>query len=257
MQVSVIIPVRNEEQLIAQTLTILLQQTILPAQVIIVNNNSTDHTVEVVNELQQQYTDAEVTLTIIDCPVGTQASARERGVASATSELIAFIDADTVLPPQWIERGIHVFEQNTSLVGTGGPMMYQQWLMTAANFFLYCFVNIVRSRYFFYGCNGLFRASAYKQCHGLEGCDAFMTAHHHQEPYDDVWLSQRLQHVGDTYGHLSLYARGQIRVAFDHSSIKRASVRQANLKQSFQRWLRQRRETRTVLQHLHSEPTRV
>lgn len=250
MRVSVIIPVRNEEQLIAQTLTMLLKQTTYPNEVIVVNNNSTDHTVEAVNKFQQQYTDAGVALTIIDCPVGTQASAREHGVAAATGELAAFIDADTILPPRWIERGSQLFEQETALVGTGGPMIYQQWMMTVANFFLYCFVNMVRSRYFFYGCNGLFRISAFQQCHGLEGCDAFMSEHQHHEPYDDVWVSQRLRRVGNVHGHLSLYAYGQIRISSTTPTVKPASVRQA-----YQRWRRQRRETAVVLQHIHRPST--
>ncbi len=247
MDVTVVIPVRNEEHLITQTLTMLLTQTVKPTAVIAVNNNSTDQTVARVAALQDQYAAHGIQLTTIDCTAGTQATARERGVAEVTTELIAFIDADTVLPRRWIEHGVHLFEQNESLVGTGGPMLYQQWVMTFSNFFLYCIVNMMRSRYFFYGCNGLFRLEAYKHCGGLAGCDAFMATHQHQEPYDDVWLSQRLRRVGRVKSYFRLYAQGTIRVSGTTATVRGA----------YQRWVRQRRETNTVLLYIHTEPTAV
>ncbi|HEX8932548.1 MAG TPA: glycosyltransferase family A protein, partial [Patescibacteria group bacterium] len=95
MKISVIIPAYNEEKYIGACIESLLKQNRLPDEIIVVNNNSTDQTaaiasqypVKVINEKEQGITPA-----------------RNRGLNEAQYDIIARTDADTILPPDWIEK---------------------------------------------------------------------------------------------------------------------------------------------------------
>ena len=55
MRYYIIIPTYNEEKFISLTLQSLVEQTILPAKVVVVNDNSTDKTPEIVSEFASKY----------------------------------------------------------------------------------------------------------------------------------------------------------------------------------------------------------
>ena len=55
MRYYIIIPAYNEEAFMAITLQSLVEQTVLPSKVIVVNDNSTDSTPEIVTEFSQKY----------------------------------------------------------------------------------------------------------------------------------------------------------------------------------------------------------
>ena len=52
MKVYCIIPTYNEEAFIAQTLNSLVQQTVVPDKIIVVNDNSTDKTADIITTLK-------------------------------------------------------------------------------------------------------------------------------------------------------------------------------------------------------------
>ncbi|WP_452221664.1 glycosyltransferase family 2 protein [Lacinutrix salivirga] len=55
MKFSIIIPAHNEESSIGLTLQSLVEQTLLPKEIVVVNDNSTDNTQRIVEEFQKQY----------------------------------------------------------------------------------------------------------------------------------------------------------------------------------------------------------
>ena len=57
MKYYVIIPAYNEEAFIALTLQSLVEQTILPNKLVVVNDNSTDKTAEIVLEYASKYSE--------------------------------------------------------------------------------------------------------------------------------------------------------------------------------------------------------
>lgn len=86
--ISIIIPLYNKEQSIASTLQTVLKQTYQDFEIIIVNDGSTDHSVEEVKKV----TDPRIRL-IHQSNAGVSA-ARNRGIEEAKGEYIAFLDAD-------------------------------------------------------------------------------------------------------------------------------------------------------------------
>lgn len=96
--ISVIIPAWNEEEYIALTLDALNRQTFPRSnvEIIVVDNASTDHT----SRLARIYGADKV---VYEPNKGTN-FARQRGIDESTADIIAFLDADCVPPPEWLEK---------------------------------------------------------------------------------------------------------------------------------------------------------
>ncbi len=95
-EVSVIIPSYNSGETILGCLESLYSQTVLPKEIIIVDS-SEDDTVEII---RQHY--PEVRVIVYDHRV-FPGPARNHGVQEATNPVVAFIDADCLAVPAWVE----------------------------------------------------------------------------------------------------------------------------------------------------------
>ncbi|WP_290868650.1 glycosyltransferase family 2 protein [Aquabacterium sp.] len=85
--ISVVIPVYNGEAFIAKAVHSVLSQSRRPDQVLVVNDGSRDGTLAALKPFGDQ-------ITVISLPNGGAASARNAGIRAATSDVIAFLDAD-------------------------------------------------------------------------------------------------------------------------------------------------------------------
>ena len=104
--VSVIIPTRNNADLIRGTICSVLNQTLANLEIIVVDNYSTDNTEEVV----RGFDDSRVHYISLPDEVrpryqngGVIAGARNRGAAESRGELIAFLDSDDSWEPAKLE----------------------------------------------------------------------------------------------------------------------------------------------------------
>ncbi|WP_340075014.1 glycosyltransferase family 2 protein [Leptobacterium sp. I13] len=98
---SVVIPLFNKERIIKNTVDSVLNQTFDDYEVVIVNDGSTDNSLEIVKEIDHPK------VTIYDLQKNYGASyARNYGVGKASGELIAFLDADD----NWFSN--HLLELN-------------------------------------------------------------------------------------------------------------------------------------------------
>lgn len=86
--VSVIMPCYNSERFVAQSIQSVLTQTLPDFELIVVDNGSSDHTVELIRSIQ----DSRIRL-LIENRKGVSA-ARNIGIRSAVGEFIAFLDSD-------------------------------------------------------------------------------------------------------------------------------------------------------------------
>jgi glycosyltransferase involved in cell wall biosynthesis len=96
-QVSVVIPLFNKAKSVGATVSSVLAQTISDFEVVIINDGSTDGSGDVVRRVN----DSRVRL--IEQVNGGGSAARNRGIAEARSELIAFIDADDLWMPHFLK----------------------------------------------------------------------------------------------------------------------------------------------------------
>lgn len=112
--VSVVIPTFNRRKFVVSAVQSVLAQTHKPIEIIVVDDGSTDGTV---NELQATFGD-EVRVVALPTNVG-RSVARNTGWELAQGELVAFLDADDIWLPQKIEKQVPAFDDPTvSLVHT-------------------------------------------------------------------------------------------------------------------------------------------
>jgi len=93
--VSVVIPVLNGARALPGLLGALATQTLPPSEVVVVDNGSTDATASVAGALG---------VRVVTEPRRGRARARNAGAAAATTDLIAFTDADCMPAPEWLQE---------------------------------------------------------------------------------------------------------------------------------------------------------
>lgn len=113
--ISVIIPVYNAEPFLAEAIESVLGQSVPPRQVIVVDDGSTDHSAAIARryyphiQLEQQ-------------PNAGGAAARNRGVALAQGEFLAFLDNDDYWAPEKLAWQIDAFQRAPDLEAIFGQL---------------------------------------------------------------------------------------------------------------------------------------
>jgi len=117
MKFSVIIPAYNEAQYIELAIKA-LQKQIVPRkdfEIIVVDNNSEDNTAEIAKK-------AGADKVVKETKQGTN-MARQRGAEESKGEIIAFLDADSIPVPHWLEQ-IETDLNKTGVAAVSGPFDY-------------------------------------------------------------------------------------------------------------------------------------
>lgn len=108
-EISIIIPAWNEESNIFRTLSsIALSETERKVEVIVVNNNSTDRTQQILDQLG---------VKSLFQPQQGITFARQMGLENAQGKYHLCADSDTFYPPQWIDTMVKPLEDSEKIVG--------------------------------------------------------------------------------------------------------------------------------------------
>jgi CDP-glycerol glycerophosphotransferase len=109
-RISVVVPFYNNEDLLGDCLASIAAQTCTDLQVIMVDDGSTDGSAAIARSRAA----ADPRFTLVSVPNGGPGSARNHGVAAASGEFLAFVDADDMLPPDAYETLLPVLQQSGS-----------------------------------------------------------------------------------------------------------------------------------------------
>lgn len=110
---SVVIPLYNKESYIIQTLRSVMNQTYANLECIIVDDGSTDKSVEMVSKFISEH---ELPWRLISQMNSGQTKARNHGIRLARGEYIAFLDSDDLWPVNKIELQVEAMEKNPNSV---------------------------------------------------------------------------------------------------------------------------------------------
>ncbi len=128
MKYYIIIPAYNEEAFMAMTLQSLVEQTVLPSKIVVVNDNSTDKTPEIVSEFSERF--PFITLVnkksdAIHLPGSKVIHAFHEGEKNIDDDydIIVKVDADLIFPNNYFETIIKHF-QSDSKIGMAGGFCY-------------------------------------------------------------------------------------------------------------------------------------
>lgn len=117
MKISVIIPAYNEEDYIAKTLQSVEENVFSDLfEIIVVNNASTDATAEIAGRFKN--------VQVVYEPRKGLTRARQAGLNAAKGDILACIDADSLVPKNWFETITSEFNADPGLVFLSGPYIY-------------------------------------------------------------------------------------------------------------------------------------
>jgi glycosyltransferase involved in cell wall biosynthesis len=129
MRVSVIVPVRDEEQSIRELLDSLLKQTRPPDEIVITDGGSVDATPQIIEEYIRQG----APVRLIRAGAALPGRGRNLGAAAASSDWLAFTDAGIRLANDWLETLVTRAEQDKTI-----DVVYGSWEPVTDTFFKEC-----------------------------------------------------------------------------------------------------------------------
>ena len=110
VKLSLIIPIYNTGNYLYQCLDSILNQTLKEIEIIAINDGSTDHSLNILNE----YASKDNRIIIIDKENGGQGLARNIAIEKATGEYLGFVDSDDWIEPTMFEELYNDAKQNSS-----------------------------------------------------------------------------------------------------------------------------------------------
>ena len=162
MKISVIIPFRNESKYIEACINAVIEQDFPQDQyeIIMVNNNSTDRSVEIVENYPS--------IKLYHQPIQGNAITRNLGLAHATGSLIAFVDSDTVPAKDWLrnnekamrDSSVNLIVGRLEFKSAGLPLKLVEMYELEKTRFV--FSRKTKSTLFCYTCNLAIRKSVFE-----------------------------------------------------------------------------------------------
>jgi glycosyltransferase involved in cell wall biosynthesis len=137
MNYYIVIPAHNEETFMALTLQSLADQTVLPTKAVIVNDNSTDKTADIVLAFAEKHpwiSLVNATSDAIHLPGSKVIQAFQKGLATLDDQydIIVKADADLIFPPNYFETIIQHFQSDDRIGMVGGFAYIEkngEWLL--------------------------------------------------------------------------------------------------------------------------------
>jgi glycosyltransferase involved in cell wall biosynthesis len=213
MKYYIVIPTYNEEQFIGLTLQSLADQTVLPTKVIVVNDNSTDSTPEIVLAFAEKNPWISLvtkTSSAIHLPGSKVIQAFQKGLESIDEDydLIVKVDADLIFPSNYFETIIQHFESDATIGMVGGFCYIEkngQWILE----------NLTDKDHI-RGALKTYRKAAFKQIGGLRAqmgwdtVDELLCKFHNWKVVTDESLHvKHLKPTGANYNKTARYKQGE------------------------------------------------
>jgi len=99
-KISVMVPVYNGEKTLEKCLSSIISQTYPECEIIVVDNNSTDKTKEIITK----YSNDNKNIKYVFEKKQGRGSARNAGINNSTGEIIVMTDSDCIVPQNWLEE---------------------------------------------------------------------------------------------------------------------------------------------------------
>ena len=213
MKYYIIIPAHNEEQFISLTLQSLVDQTLLPSKIVVINDSSTDKTKEIASQFAEKYAFISVinkTSQAIHLPGSKVIQAFLSGMEfiDENYDFIVKADADLIFPTNYFETIIKHF-QSDATIGMAGGFAY---IEKNGNWILENLTNKDHIR----GAFKAYRKETFKQIGGLKPAmgwdtvDELLCRFYNWKILTDETLHvKHLKPTGANYNKASRYKQGE------------------------------------------------
>lgn len=200
LTLTIVIPVFNEQDHLKACLNAIAAQTIKPDEVVVVDNNSSDDSARVASQFPFVRLIKEKRQGVL--------FAKNRGFKAATGDIVGRIDADTILPPRWVQQ-VKELMSDPATAAVTGPVNYYDMPLPEINYRLDHWMrtsiyNWFPKSPFLFGSNMAIRRSVWRTVSADICHDTYM--------HEDLDLAVHLYRAGYhiTYaGHLIAGASGR------------------------------------------------
>lgn len=101
-KISIIVPIYNQASILHECLGSLIQQTLPDIEILLINDASTDNSLEIIKSCQAQFPNI---VRVINSPINLgPGGARNLGIESASGKYIGFVDSDDIVLPNMYEK---------------------------------------------------------------------------------------------------------------------------------------------------------
>ncbi|WP_432222882.1 glycosyltransferase [Flavobacterium sp. TMP13] len=213
MKYYIIIPAYNEEAFMAETLQSLVEQTVLPSKIIVVNDSSTDSTPQIITQFSQKYPFISLVNKVsaaIHLPGSKVIQAFQEGEKNIDNhyDIIVKVDADLIFPSNYFETIIKHFKSDTTIGMVGGFCYIKKnndWVLE----------NLTDKDHI-RGALKAYRKEAFKQIGGLkpqmgwDTADELLCKFYHWKVVTDESLHvKHLKPTGASYNKAARYKQGE------------------------------------------------
>lgn len=213
MKYYIIIPTYNEEKFISLTLQSLVEQTVLPSKIVVVNDNSTDKTPEIISEFASVYPFISLVTKKSDAihmPGSKVIQAFQEGekYIDEAYDIIVKVDGDLIFPTNYFETIIKHFKSDEQIGMVGGFCYIEKngaWILE----------NLTDKDHI-RGALKAYRAAAFKQIGGLKAqmgwdtVDELLCKYYNWKIITDESLHvKHLKPTGASYTKAARYKQGE------------------------------------------------
>ncbi len=121
--VTIVIPVYNRAKVVERTLQSVEAQTFRPLRIILVDNGSTDGSLDILRRWKSEAETPTFRIDIIEEPEKGAAAARNTGLAAVESEWTMFFDCDNAMRPDHVASAMETAASDTSVGLVGWDIM--------------------------------------------------------------------------------------------------------------------------------------
>lgn len=213
MKIYIVIPAHNEVGFIEKTLKSLLEQSLLPEKVVVVDDNSSDGTAEVVEKFALQFPQlslVKITSALSHLPGSKVINAFYEGFEQLDEDydIICKFDADLIFPKNYLEKISHHFQSDPEVGMAGGFCRIEKdgkWIL-----------ENLTSKDHIRGALKAYRKECFKEIGGLkpsmgwDTADELLTQFHGWKIVtDDSLLVKHLKPTGFVYNKEAKLKQGQ------------------------------------------------
>jgi len=166
-RISLVIPAYNEGKYIGDCLEYAIKNTCGRLhEIIVVDNASSDNTAEIARSFAG--------VRVVKEEKKGLTRARQRGFLEATGDVLAYIDADTRMPPHWLDVVEKEFTLHKNLASLSGPYIYydisrwRQFLVTYGWWYIGAYPLYIMIGYMLVGGNFAIRRGVLEKMGGFD-----------------------------------------------------------------------------------------